>query len=49
MHDVIAAINIEPSLISKSVPLTFEIRFSFLDVVSANTFLNLDDASFNNT
>ena len=34
VHDVIAAINIEPSLISKSVPSTFEVFFFFLDVVS---------------
>ena len=33
VHDVIAAINIEPSLISKSVPYTFEIFFFFVDVV----------------
>ena len=49
VHDVISAINTDPSLISKSVPLTFEICFFFLDVVFSNTSWNLDDASFNNT
>ena len=49
MQDVIAAINMEPSLISKLVPLTFEICFSFRSVVFSNTFLNSEDASFNKT
>ena len=49
MQDVIAAINIEPSLISKSVPLIFEICFCFRSVIFLNTFLNSDDASFNKT
>ena len=49
VHDVIAAINIDPSSISKSVFSTFELIFSFRPVASLKTFLKLAEASFNKT
>ena len=49
VQDVIAAINIEPSLIVKSVLATFETDFSFLFVASFNTFLKELGASVKST
>jgi hypothetical protein len=49
VQDVIAAINIEPSFIAKSVPLTFDIVCSFLLVACSNTFLKFVDASVSKT
>ena len=46
---MIAAIRIDPSLISKSVSLTFETLFLSLFVVSLKTFLKFDAASVSNT
>ena len=44
VQEVIAAIKIEPSLISKSVLETFEIEKSFLFVNSAKLSLNFVEA-----
>ena len=49
MHDVIAAIKIEPSEISKSFPSTLEDLKLFLFVVFSKTFLKFTAASLNNT
>ena len=46
VQEVIAAIKIEPSLISKSVFETFEIEKSFLFVNSAKLSLNFVEALF---
>ena len=44
-----AAISIEPSLISYSVFDTFEVEKSFFFVIFEKLFLKLSDASVNNT
>ena len=49
MQDVIAAIRIDPSFISKSVLGTLAIEKSFLLVISLKLFLKLVDASVSKT
>ena len=49
VHDVIAAIKIDPSLILKSVFTTFDTECSFLFVASFKTFLKEVDAYVNKT
>ena len=49
VQEVIAAIKIDPSLISKSVCSTLELFFSSLPVASLKTFLKFEDASLSKT
>ena len=49
VQDVIAAINIDPSLISYSDPSILEIIGDFLLVTLSNTFLKFEDASVRRT